>query len=48
MRKNAMMSGIYGNMSDKDLQSQYDSYSALNPAFQNSSTIAKPIKCNAN
>lgn len=41
--QNAMMSGIYGNMSDKDLQSQYDSYSALNPAFQNSSTMQNQL-----
>jgi len=41
--QNAMMSGIYGNMSDEDLQSQYDSYSALNPAFQNSSTMQNQL-----
>ena len=35
----SMMSGAYGNMSDQDLRSQYDRYSALGPAFQSMGNI---------
>ncbi|MDH3885785.1 MAG: hypothetical protein OET63_16300, partial [Desulfobacterales bacterium] len=38
----SLYSGAYGNMSDEDLRSQYDSYSSMNPmmsgAFQDQRT----------
>ena len=42
--QSAMMSGIYGNMSDEDLRSQYDSYSSLGPAFQGMSNIQSSLQ----